>query len=523
MTQEAPTESRTSIAPDAYALEAVGLTVRFGTVAALQSVDFSLRPGEVHALMGENGAGKSTLIKCLTGVHSPSSGSLRLSGKPVRFASPRDAEMAGIATVFQEIGLIPHMSIAENVCLGREPVMGVGRWWPRAIRWGEVRRRAKESLDRLGLAGLDVNRELSTCSIAVQQLVAIARALDMQPRVLILDEPTSSLDAKEVSRLFEVLRRLRSDGLGIVIITHMLDQVEAIADRVTVLRDGLLVGVRDASGLSRAEMISMMVGREFDGLPVSGVNREVSQTGSEEAALSAQGIGRRGSLEHVDLTLQRGEAVGLAGLLGSGRTETARLLFGADAIDRGELKVMGNAATFASPRDAIASGIAMTPENRKTEGIIPALSVRENIALALQAKRGFVNRVSSMEQAKLVDGYIATLGIKTRDAETPISHLSGGNQQKALLARWLATEPAVLILDEPTRGIDIAAKAEILRAIHDLRSRGMAILFISSELEEVVRTCGRIVVLRDRRSVANLSGGQVTEPQVLSAMAERHG
>lgn len=511
------------MASEAPVFEAAGLTMRFGSVAALQDVDFSLRRGEVHALMGENGAGKSTLIKCLSGVHSPQRGTIRMNGHPVRFATPRDAERAGVATVFQEIGLIPHMSIAENVCLGREPISGKWGWWPGRIRWSQVRSRAASSLERLGLRGLDVNRELCSCSIAVQQLVAIARALDGRPRVLILDEPTSSLDAQEVSRLFDVLRRLRDDGLGIVIITHMLEQVEAIADRVTVLRDGRLVGVRDIKALSRVELISMMVGREFEGLAAAGAKSEPPTAGSAAAAIAARGIGRKGSLEHVDLTLEPGEAVGLAGLLGSGRTETARLLFGADTMDRGELSVAGRTTTFASPRDAIASGIAMTPENRKTEGIVPSLSVRENIALALQAKRGLLNRFSGAEQAKLADSYISILGIRTRDANLPISHLSGGNQQKALLARWLATKPSVLILDEPTRGIDVAAKAEILRAIHELRHRGMAILLISSELEEVIRTCGRIVVLRDRRSVANLSGDQISEQHVLATMAERHG
>lgn len=500
-------------------LEAVGLTVRFGAVMALQEVDFSLRAGEVHALMGENGAGKSTLIKCLTGVHSPVSGEIRLDGKSARLASPRDAEAVGIGTVFQEIGLIPHMSVAENVCLGREPVRG---GWPRLIRWGEVANRAKAALGRLGLSALDVHAELSSCSIAVQQLVAIARALEMRPRVLILDEPTSSLDRDETSRLFDVLRRLRSDGLGIIIITHVLDQVDAIADRITVLRDGRLVGVRDARTLPRAELVSMMVGREFDGVPVVEGKQSESLSGAEPPVLAARGVGRRGLLEHVDISLSRGEAVGLAGLLGSGRTETARLLFGADVADRGEIAVRGKPVTFAAPRDAIASGIAMTPENRKTEGIIPSLSVRENITLALQAKRGFLSRLSSGAQSRLADGYIVSLGIRTRDAETSISNLSGGNQQKALLARWLATEPSVLILDEPTRGIDVAAKAEILRAIHDLRGQGLAIIFISSELDEAVRTCARIVVLRDRRSVTELSGTQATEKHVLSAIAERH-
>ncbi len=501
-------------------LAARGLTVRFGPVVALDGFDFSLRAGEVHALMGENGAGKSTLVKCLTGVHVPAAGEMCLSDRRVRLRSPREAETLGIGAVYQEVGLIPHRSIAENICLGREPVR---RFWPHAIRWKQVRSRARTALARLGLGEIDVNREAAGCSIAVQQLVAIARALDMAPRVLILDEPTSSLDRDECARLFEVIRRLRSEGLGIVIITHILDQVDAIADRVTVMRDGRLVGVHDARTLPRATLVSLMVGRAFDEIPVAIRSDEpLAPESTESAVLSARGIGRRGSLEHVDLTLASGEAVGLAGLLGSGRTETARLLFGADDADHGTLHVKRQPVKFAAPRDAIKRGIAMTTENRKSEGIIPSLSLRENIALALQARRGLFKRLSRSEQDGLAAKFIGTLGIKTRDAETPIAQLSGGNQQKALLARWLATEPDILILDEPTRGIDVAAKAEILRTLHALRANGMSILFISSELDEVVRMCRRVVVLRDRRSVAEFRGEQVTESTILNAIAQHH-
>jgi simple sugar transport system ATP-binding protein len=511
-------ETATAVSSPEPVLEVRGLTKRFDGVVALDGVDFALRSGEVHALMGENGAGKSTLIKCLTGVHSPTAGEILLAGRAIALSSPREAEAMGIAAVFQEVGLIPHMSIAENVCLGREPLRA---GWPRRIDWKAVRARAAASLGRLGLGGLDVNRELSTCSVAVQQLVAIARALDMRPRVLILDEPTSSLDRDEAAQLLDVIRTLRSDGLGVVFISHVLDQVDGVADRITVLRDGKLVGVRDAKGLSRATLVSMMVGREFDSLPAPSSKTDAAER-SEGSLLSARGIGRAGMLEHADVSVERGECVGLAGLLGSGRTETARLLFGAERIDRGTLAFRGSATRFDTPREAIAAGLAFTPENRKADGVIPDLSVRENIVLALQAKRGVLHRLSAAAQHALADKYIALLGIKTRDAESPISALSGGNQQKALLARWLATDPALLILDEPTRGIDIAAKAEILKAIHDLRSRGMAVLFISSELEEVVRTCSRVVVMRDRRSVAELSGTQVSEPSILNAIAQRH-
>ena len=500
-------------------LRATNLCVRFGAVQALSGVNFDLRPGEVQALLGENGAGKSTLIKCLTGVVTPTSGEIRLSGRPIRPSSPHEAEALGIATVYQEVGLIPHLSIAENICLGREPVR---RFWPRCIDWGRVRARARAVLARLGLADLDVGRELAACSVAVQQMVAIARALDVEARVLILDEPTSSLDREECRNLLAILRQLRDQGLGIVFISHFLDQVEAIADRITILRDGLLVGTFDAPSLPRARLISLMVGREFDATPAPRPDEQLDADAPSQPLLCAKGLGRSGVLESVDLEIGAGEAVGLAGLLGSGRTETARLLFGADAPTHGELRLREQPVRFTSPRAAIAQGLAFTPENRKAEGLLSSLSVLENIVLTLQAKRGLFARLPRAEQNRLVADFIAALGIKTPDAHTPISLLSGGNQQKALLARWFATRPDLLILDEPTRGIDIAAKADVLREVERMRAKGMSVLFISSELEEVVGACTRIVVMRDRRSVAELRGAQITEDAVLRAVAEHH-
>jgi len=467
--------------------------------------------------MGENGAGKSTLIKCLTGVVTPSTGEIHLSGQRIRPESPHDAEALGIAAVFQEVGLIPHLSVAENICLGREPLR---RFWPRLVDWGTVRSRAKSALARLGLSKLDIRRDLGTCSVAIQQLVAIARALDVNARVLIFDEPTSSLDRQECARLFQILRHLRVQGMGIVFISHFLEQVEALADRITVLRDGKLVGTLEAQALSRAKLVSLMVGREFDAEPDKKAVDDVRQP--RAAFLSTRGLSRKGALEHVDLDVAPGEAVGLAGLLGSGRTETARLLFGADTPTGGTLRVNQRPVRFRSPRAAIAAGLAMTPEDRKAEGVFPSLSVLENVVLALQANSGMFARLSRAEQLRIANDAIAALGIKTPDAHTPISRLSGGNQQKALLARWFATDPSLLILDEPTRGIDIAAKADVLNAVERMRQGGMAVLFISSELEEVVRTCTRVVVMRDRRSVTELEGGQVTEDAVLAAVAEQH-
>lgn len=503
---ETPAESA---APSPALLEARGVSRRFGPVHALQQVDFTLRAAEIHALMGENGAGKSTLIKCLTGVHRPDAGEIRLQTRTIAPTSPRHAEALGIATVFQEINLIPHLSIAENICLGREPTQ-FGR-----IRWPAVRQRARAALARLGLA-IDVRRELDSCSIAIQQLVAIARALDIDAKILILDEPTSSLDRSEVANLFDVMRRLRDQGLGILFVTHFLDQVYAVADRITVLRDGRFVAEHATCDLPRSTLVGLMVGRELD-LTSAAAPADNALEPTSAPLLEAKALSRHGCVEHADLSIHVGQTVSLAGLLGSGRTETARLLFGADRFDKGQLLVDGQPVRFRAPRHAIARRIALTPENRKDHGIIPALSVRENIELALRARGR--PRLSHTQSRQLAERYIKALNIKTPGPETPVSSLSGGNQQKVLLARWLATQPRLLILDEPTRGIDVAAKAEIIREIDHLRRAGMAILFISSELEEVVRVSQRVVVLRDRRTVAQLAGAQITEQAVLAAIA----
>lgn len=497
-----------------------GLSKRFGPVQALEGVAFSLRAGEIRALMGENGAGKSTLIKCMTGVYAPDAGDVLYGGRAARVSSPREAEALGVSTVYQEINLIPHMTVAENICLGREPRR---RWLGGCIRWGRVRVQARAALARLGVE-VDPSRELASCSIAVQQLVAIARALDVHARVLILDEPTSSLDRGEVARLFGVMRLLKSQGLGIVFVTHFLDQVYAVADSVTVLRDGRLVGTHPIGEAPRRTLVGMMVGREFEEILASTTasgNNPNDGDGGATAVVEAAGLKRRGMIESVTLRVNPGETVGLAGLLGSGRTETAKLLFGAVRKDSGVLRIGGREVRLRSPRSAIALGVALTPEDRRSEGIVPHLSVRENIELAVRARRGLRASLSGDEGRRLAEGYVAALRIKTPSIETPVGQLSGGNQQKVLLARWLATEPRLLMLDEPTRGIDVAAKAEILRSIDELRSRGMSILFISSELDEVVRVCTRVVVLRDRRSVGELAGEDLTEARILGTIADR--
>ena len=492
-------------------LEMRGITKRFPGVLALDGVDFEVRRGEIHALMGENGAGKSTLIKTLTGVHRRDAGETLFDGQSIDPRSPRAAEEHGISTVYQEVNLIPHLSVAENICLGREPgVLGL-------VNWFAVSRRARAAMARLDL-DIDVSQELSSCSIAIQQMVAIARALDVSAKLLILDEPTSSLDANEVAELFGIMRKLRDEGMGIVFVTHFMDQVYAVSDRITVLRDGKLVGTYEAARLPRLQLVGKMLGKEFAGHADTHAPAPAREANAA-ALVDARQIGRLGSVAPLDLSISAGETVGLAGLLGSGRTETARLLFGIDRADSGQISVRGQPAQITGPRQAIRQGFAFTSENRKAEGIIPHLSVRENIILAMQGIKGVWARISRSEQERIAQEFIKALNIKTPHAEQAVGNLSGGNQQKVLLARWLATNPKLLILDEPTRGIDVGAKAEIEKLVNSLREQGMAVLFISSELEEMVRTCQRVIVMRDRMKVGELSGDAITEQSIMQTIA----
>ncbi|MFI6154754.1 sugar ABC transporter ATP-binding protein [Kitasatospora sp. NPDC051170] len=496
-------------------LEVRGLRKEFPGVVALDGVDFRLLPGEVHALMGENGAGKSTLIKVLTGVHPVDGGEVLLDGRPVHIAGPAQAREAGISTVYQEVNLCPNLSVAENVFIGREPRrFGL-------IDWSAMRRRAAELVRELEL-DIDVSAPLNSYSIAVQQLVAIVRAVDVSAKVLILDEPTSSLDRDEVLQLFTVMRRLRDQGVAILFVTHFLDQVYEICDRMTVLRNGRLEGEYLTAELDQAGLVSRMIGAELEGLDRLGGGRSNDRTppATGTVFLQAQGLTRRGAVEPYDLTVRSGEVVGLAGLLGSGRTEAARLLFGADRGDGGTLRIDGVETTLRGPADAIARGIAFCSENRKTEGLVGELTVRENIVLALQAARGWARPLSRTAQDDLALRWITTLDIRPGNPEALVRNLSGGNQQKVLLARWLITDPKLLILDEPTRGIDIGAKAEIQKLVADLAEEGMAVLFISAELEEVLRLSHRVGVMRDHRMVARLDNdGGLTPERVLAAIA----
>ncbi|WP_066366128.1 sugar ABC transporter ATP-binding protein [Herbidospora mongoliensis] len=473
-------------------LRMTGIGKEFPGVRALDGVDFRLLPGEVHALMGENGAGKSTLIKVLTGVYSIDAGEIELAGTKVAFTGPLEAQKAGISTVYQEVNLCRNLSVAENVFIGREP-RKFGR-----INWREMRRRTAELLRQLDLA-IDVSKPLSHYSLAIQQMVAIARAIDIDARVLILDEPTSSLDAGEVAQLFRVMRRLKDQGIAILFVSHFLDQIYEIADRMTILRNGRLVGEYATAELPQVELVAKMIGRELAEL-----ERLDDRPPARTSDTLVEAVELGGKVAPFSLTIQEGEVVGLAGLLGSGRTEIARLLFGADHAATGTVRIGGEQVSLRTPRIAMSKGVAFCSENRREEGLVPELTVRENLILALQADRGWSRPVPRKKQDELVAKYIKALNIRPDNPEMLIRNLSGGNQQKVLLARWLILEPKLLILDEPTRGIDVGAKAEIQKLVVELSDGGMAVLFISAELDEVLRLSHKVAVLRDRRVVAEL-------------------
>jgi galactofuranose transport system ATP-binding protein len=508
----------TEPAVPAPVVQMTGIEIGFPGVKALDGVDFRLLPGEVHALMGENGAGKSTLIKALTGVYGIDAGTITVRGREEVFAGPGAAQAAGIATVYQEVNLCPNLTVAENILLGREP-RRLGRIDTRAVR-----RRAVDLLGRLNL-DLDPDSVLGDHPLAVQQLVAIARAVDADAAVLILDEPTSSLDAGEVRELFRVIRGLRDEGVAVLFVSHFLEQVYEISDRTTILRNGRLVGEYEIASLPRLEMVSKMVGHELAAL--EDLDREAGHAATDRAGatpfLAAAGLGRTGAIAPTDLTVHAGEVVGLGGLLGSGRTELARLLFGADRADSGTVEVRGRPVKLRSPLTAIAERIAFCSEDRKGEGLIGDLTVRDNIALALQARRGWARRLPRRTADELVHKWIKALDVRPANPDALIRNLSGGNQQKCLLARWLITEPRLLILDEPTRGIDIGAKAQIQKLVVDLAEDGMAVVFISAELEEVLRLSDRVAVLRDHHKIAELPRAEASVGQVMELIASGNG
>jgi simple sugar transport system ATP-binding protein len=496
-------------------VEMQGISIEFPGVKALDDVSFRLFPGEVHSLMGENGAGKSTLIKALTGVYRVDSGTIRIQGEERRFHGTADAQAAGVSTVYQEINLCANLTIGENLMLGHEVR---GRF---GIDWRATHRAATQALAKLGLESLDPRRPLSSISLAMQQLVAISRAMVVNATVLILDEPTSSLDANEVEALFAIIRRLRDDGVAILFVSHFLDQVFAISDRLTVLRNGRFEGEYFRRDLDRATLISKMIGKDLVTLRALGSTLHARERDRAVAPLlRATGLARKGSLEPTDIELHKGEVVGFAGLLGSGRTELARLLYGADRPDGGQVTVDGEPTQLNTPVDGLEHGIAYSTENRRDEGIVGDLTVRENLVLAVQARRGWARPMSRREQDEIVQRYITALNVRPADPERLIKNLSGGNQQKVLLGRWLAADPRLLILDEPTRGIDVGAKAEIQGEVARLADAGVAVVFISSEIEEVVRLSERIVVLKDHHKIGEIvNGPDVTAEQIVEIIA----
>lgn len=487
----------------------------FPGVKALQNVDFTLKKGEIHALMGENGAGKSTLIKVLTGVEEFETGEIMIEGcdHTIINRSPQEAQQKGISTVYQEINLCPNLTVAENLFIGREPRKGG------LIDWKTMNRKASELLGSLDI-NADVTKTIDNYSIAIQQMIAIARAVDMSAKVLILDEPTSSLDDGEVEKLFELMRKLRAEEVGIIFVTHFLEQVYAVCDKITVLRNGQLVGRYTTAELPRVQLVAKMMGKDFDDLAaIKGEKDKGAAHSDEDIVIKAAGLGRKGYIKPFDLVIHKGEVIGFTGLLGSGRSESVRVLYGAERSDEGNLFIKGKKVVAKHPLTSMNEGMAYLPEDRKNEGIIADLSVRENLIMALQAKRGMFRLLSRKQQEEYTDKYIEMLQIKTASRETPIKSLSGGNQQKVIIGRWLLTNPDFLILDEPTRGIDVGTKTEIQKLVVKLAEEGMAVVFISSEIEEMLRTCDRMVVMRDGGKVGELDGGEMNQSTIMSTIA----
>ena len=498
--------------PNDVVLSMRNISKAFPGVRALQNVDFSLYAGEIHALMGENGAGKSTLVKVLTGVYPKDSGQIYLSdmSQEIAIRSPQEAQNLGISTVYQEITLCPNLTVAENMFIGR------GNY--RFISWRSMEQKTTEILERLNIPAR-ATQQLATCSLAVQQMVAIARAVDMDCKVLILDEPTSSLDEREVAKLFSLMRELKAHGVGIIFITHFLEQVYEVCDRITVLRNGELVGAYEIKDLPRVELISKMMGKELD--DISAIqNRIVLQDEAHTVPVfEAAGLCSAAGTKPFDFQIDKGEVNGFTGLLGSGRSECVRAIFGADKVTGGMVKMNGNLVKISKPKDAMKHGIGYLPEDRKQDGIVEDLSVRENIILALQVMKGFFRPFSRAEAEEFADTYIKMLGIKTASTDTPIKSLSGGNQQKVILARWLLTKPQYLILDEPTRGIDVGTKVEIQKLVLKLAEEGVSVTFISSEIEEMIRTCSRLIVMRDRKIVGELRNEDMTQTKIMRTIA----
>jgi monosaccharide-transporting ATPase len=492
------------------------ITKRFTGSVALSDTSIHVERGEVHALIGQNGAGKSTLIKVLTGVYSYDEGSIFFDGQNRTFQSTKEAQRSGISTIYQEINLVPYRSVAENIFLGRQ----LFRWG--ILDWRKMHAEASALLERLHIS-IDVAKPLNTYSTATQQMVAIARAISFKSKLVIMDEPTSSLNDDEVATLFGIIRQLKADGVATIFVSHRLDELYAICDGITILRDGKTIDERPINTISKLELVAKMLGKDLGVVQKSGqtsfdANRHHVEN---KELLAAEGLREGVRLRNASVKVHAGEIVGLAGLLGSGRSEVARAVFGADAITGGKILIDGKEVHFRGPDDAIRAGLGFCSEDRKVDGIIPDLSVRENLTLAALptlTRSGIVDR---KKQDQIVDSFIERLGIKTAGPDQKIRELSGGNQQKVLLARWMCLNPRLLLLDEPTRGIDVGAKGEIQKLIEELAESGMGVLLISSELEEIIEGSDHVVILRDGTTVAELSRADISQDAILTAMA--HG
>ena len=488
----------------------------FPGIVAVDHANMQISRGEVHALVGENGAGKSTMIKILTGAYIRDGGKIIFDGQEVEYRTPQHAQENGISTIYQEINLVPLRSVAENILMGREPTRyGL-------LDWKRLNTEANRILVQMGIE-IDVTKPLSDYNIAIQQMVAIARAVSFKSKLVVMDEPTSSLDDHEVNILFETIRRLKAESVSVIFITHRLDELFVICDRITIMRDGQTIETRDISSITKLELVSKMLGKELGQVRRSGATSfELKEVPSEAGTvLGLDRVKNSPVLQDVSLNVRKGEIVGLAGLLGSGRSEAARVIFGADPIQDGQMQWDGKPVEFSSTRDAIDAGMGYCPEDRKAEGVVPYLSVRDNLTLAALptlTRNGIINRE---KQKQIVDQFINMLGIKLSSPDQKVRELSGGNQQKVLLARWLCMNPQLLILDEPTRGIDVGAKGEIQKIISRLADEGVGVLMITSEMEEIVEGSHRVFVMRDRRTVAEFPREEISQDAIMDAMA--HG
>ena len=491
-----------------------GISKSFNGVPALARCSLEVAEGEVHALIGQNGAGKSTLIKILTGVYQRDSGTIDFDGKPSHIKNPHEAQLAGIATIYQELNLVPLRSVTENVVMGFEPKR-LGLF----INWKQAHQRTREVLQRFEI-DIDVTAPLNSYSTAIQQLVAIARAVSLDAKLVIMDEPTSSLDASEIKVLFDVIRTLKRSGVSVIYISHFLDELYEICDCVTTMRDGQTISSSGLQDCTKLELIGGMLGRNVEEIEAFGLT-EFSTGAAEkgEEVLRAESIKTNTGLKHFDAVVHRGDIVGLGGLLGSGRTEVLRVIFGVDSIVQGRIVLGGKESRPDSPAHAIKAGVGYLSEDRKSDGIIPDLSVRENLSLALLPRLSNSGQINRQREEEIVRSFVEALGIKTADIEQPVRELSGGNQQKVLLARWLAIEPKLLLLDEPTRGVDVGAKREIQRIVRDFVANGNAVILVSSEFEELVEGADRIVVLTEGRSVSELANPGITETALVNALA----